>query len=205
MFFALSRFQNSMFPKAQTCLAFLFLLSVSFQDAPKLRKVKLTDRVTVSLPQDFQPMTDDEIAARYFVARKPTASYTGTDKVADFTLNQTRTPGRMQDLPLLRDFFKSGILSSYTKVNFLQEGVVKINERDFAVLEFTAELRDDDKNSANRGVTRQYSYLLYTILAAKVNVFAFNCPVQVQPRWQPVAKAVMNSIRISGRVEEKKK
>ena len=194
-----------MFPKAQTCLVFLLLLSVAFQDAPKLKKVKLTDRVTVSLPQDFQPMTDDEIAARYFVPRKPTASYTGTDKVADFTLNQTRTPGRMQDLPLLKDFFKSGILSSYTKVNFLQEGVVKINERDFAVLEFTAELRDDDKNSANRGVTRQYSYLLYTILAAKVNVLAFNCPVQVQARWQPVAKTVMNSVRISGRVEEKKK
>ncbi|MDJ1500407.1 hypothetical protein [Xanthocytophaga agilis] len=181
---------------------FLLVLTawgIGFQGVPKLKKTKLTEQITVSLPEDFHPMTDDEIAAKYFVARKPTASFSSADRVADFSFNQTTTPGRQQDLAMLKDFFKSGIRSNFTKVDFIQEGVVQINERDFVVLEYTAELRDEDPNSANKGVTRQYSYIVYTTIRNKVNVMAFNCPVQVKERWQPIAKEVMNSIKISGK------
>ena len=180
--------------------AFLYVTAVfclAFQDVPKLKKTKLTDRISVSLPEDFHAMTDDEIAAKYFVARKPAASYASPDRIADFTLNVTNTPARPQDLAMLKNFLKSGIQGSYTKVEYLQDGVVKIGERDFVALEFTAEIRDDDPNSANRGVTRQYSYLLYTPIQGKLNVLAFNCPAQVRQRWQPVAKAVMETVRVS--------
>lgn len=167
------------------------------QDMPKLKKTKLTDQITVSLPADFHPMTDDEIAAKYFVSRKPTASFSSADRVADFTFNQTVTPGRQQDLAMLKDFYKSSIRSNFTKVEFIQDAVVPINERDCIVLEFTAELRDDDPNSANKGVTRQYSYLVYTTVRNKVQVLSFNCPAQVRSSWQTLAKAVMATLKVS--------
>ncbi len=188
-----------MFLKAKTSLFFVLISWSVWQNVPKLKKTKLTDQITVSLPADFHPMTDDEIAAKYFVSRKPTASFSSADRVADFTFNQTLTPGRQQDLAMLKDFFKSGIRSNFTKVEFTQENVVLINERECAVLEYTAELRDDDPNSANKGVTRQYSYMVYTTVRNKIQVMAFNCPAQVKERWQPVARAVMNSIKISGK------
>jgi len=185
-----------MFFQAKTLLLCLLFSGTLFQDVPRLKKTKLTDYIVISLPEDFHPMTDDEIAAKYFVARKPLASYSSADRIADFTLNQTVTPGRQQDLPILKDIFKSGIQSNFTKVSFIQETIQPINERDYVILEFTAELRDDDPNSANKGVTRQYSYIVYTTIANKVHVMAFNCPVQAKDRWQPVAKAVMNTIKI---------
>lgn len=186
-----------MFFQVKTLFVAIALAGFLWQDAPKLKKTKLTDSITISLPEDFHPMTDDEIAAKYFVSRKPTASFSSADRVADFSFNQTLTPGRQQDLAMLKDFFKSSIRSNFTKVEFIQESVIAINERDFAVLEYTAELRDDDPNSANKGVTRQYSYILYTTVRNKIQVLAFNCPAQIKERWQPIAKAIMNTIKVS--------
>ncbi len=188
-----------MFLQAKTLFLLIGILGLVWQDVPKLKKTKLTDKITVSLPEDFHPMTDDEIAAKYFVSRKPTASFSSADRVADFTFNQTQNPGRQQDLAMLKDFYKSSIRSNFTKIEFIQDSVKTINERDFIVLEYTAELRDEDPNSANKGVTRQYSYLVYTTIQNKVQVMAFNCPAQNKSRWQPVAQAVMNSLKVSGK------
>ena len=66
--------------------AFLYVTAVfclAFQDVPKLKKTKLTDRISVSLPEDFHAMTDDEIAAKYFVTRKPATSYASPDRQAN--------------------------------------------------------------------------------------------------------------------------
>ncbi len=184
-----------------TCVLPLYTLAQT-SPIPKYKKVKLTDRVVVSLPEDFRPMTDDEIVRRFFVSRKPLVSYTSGDSNADFVLNQTTTPGRQQDLPLLKSFFKSGIQAVYTKVEFTQDTLTKINDRDFVVLEFSAELREEDPNSAHKGVTREYSYMAYTVMLGKVHVFAFNCPYLAKRTWQPIARSIMNSIKIANTREK---
>lgn len=180
-----------------TILFILFILS-SF-DGVKLVKTKITKEITISLPADFVPMTDDDIAKKYFTHHKPTAMYTNPDRMVDFGFNQTQTRWRKEDLPLLQKFYKSSIVSMYSKVNFIQDTTATINKRNFVVFEFVSELIDEDPNSIKKGsVVKQYSYMQYTIENNKVMVFNFTCPVGLQNRWQQVARQVMATVKISG-------
>lgn len=179
--------------------AFIFLLFILCGfDGFKLVKTKITKEVTISLPADFVPMTDDDMANKYFTPQKPTAMYTNPDRVVDFGFNQTQTRWRIEDLPLLQKFYKSSIVSMYSKVNFIQETTAIVNKRNFVVFEFVSELVDEDPNSLKKGsVVKQYSYVQYTIENNKILVFNFTCPAQMKNTWQEVARQVMSTIKIS--------
>jgi hypothetical protein len=167
-------------------------------DGVKLVKTRITKEVTISLPQNFSPMTDNDIANKYFTYHKPTAMYTNPDRVVDFGFNQTETRWRMEDLPLLQKFYKSSIVSMYSKVNFIQETTAAINKRNFVVFEFVSELVDEEPNSIKKGaVVKQYSYMQYTIEDNKVLLFNFTCPNQIKNQWQEVARQVMATVKIS--------
>jgi hypothetical protein len=175
---------------------FIFFLLLNFQPV-KLKKVDLTEKVSVSLPLDFQVMTDEDIVRKYFSSRKPVAAFTQPDRTADFSFNENATPWQKQDLNLLRDFYRSGIRRLYTKVEFFQENIRTIGKREFAVFEFVAEVREDDKISPEFGkTTRTYEYIQYTIENRKVLIFHFSCPARLQPQWRSVAKEIMQTIKV---------
>ncbi len=180
----------------------LFIICIGFSLAfamvkEKMVKVKLTKDIIVHLPADFVPMTDDDLANKYFTYRKPTVMYTNPDRVVDFGLNITETRWRQSDLPLLQQFYKSGIGKMYTKVNFIQDTIVNINKRDYVVFEFVSELADEDANAVQRGTTKQYSYIQYTVKENRVHVFNFTCPSQIRSKWQDTAREIMKTIKIN--------
>jgi hypothetical protein len=124
--------------------------------------------------------------------------YTNPDREVDFGLNITETRWRQEDLPLLQKFYKSGIAKLYTKVNFLQDTISTINKRDYVVFEFVSELKDDETNSIQRSsAVKQYSYMQYTVKDNKVHVFNFTCPTHLRPKWQEIAREIMQTIKIS--------
>ncbi|MES2734219.1 MAG: hypothetical protein V4714_20900 [Bacteroidota bacterium] len=180
-------------------IPFLFslLLLCSF-DGPKLAKVTVAKGITVSMPANFTRMTDDEMANRYFTFRKPVAMFTSPDHSADLGFNISNSHWRKDDLPIAKDFYLSTIQTMYTKVDFIQKGVLKmVNKRQFAVFEFVSEVVDDDEQSLNKGaVTRQYSYIQYAIQDGKVLVFNFTCAARAKDKWQTTAQAVMKSVRL---------
>ena len=59
----------------------------------KLVKTKLSDNISVRVPSDFLPMTDEDKAQRYASARLPIALYTDVDRLADFGVNRSTLPG----------------------------------------------------------------------------------------------------------------
>ena len=69
-------------------LFFIILLFSAGADAQKLVKQKLTDNISVRLPKDFYPMTDEDKAQRYESARLPIALYTDPNRLADFGVNR---------------------------------------------------------------------------------------------------------------------
>jgi hypothetical protein len=178
-------------------LLFSFLFAFLI-DEPKLVKTELTKGVTVSLPANFTPMTDDEIARRYFTFRKPVAMFTSPDHSADFGFNISNSQWRDTDLPIAKDFYLSTLETMYTKVDYTQKGnLVTINKHPFAVFEFQSEVVDEEENSLTKGtVTRQYSYIQYTIQNGKVLIFNFTCPARARDKWQATAQAIMQTVRV---------
>lgn len=53
-------------------LAIILIAGAAFA-APKLKKVNITKEISIKLPKDFGPMTDDDIAREYPATTKPLA------------------------------------------------------------------------------------------------------------------------------------
>ena len=170
-------------------LAFLLgLLLLSTASVPKLRPQKIAEGVTVSLPSDFVPMSDNDIAQRYPSTKKPLAMYTSLDRVVDFGVNESKATFPGSDLNILKEFYQSTILSLYNKVDFIQKGVIQpIKKRDYIVFEFTSEI---DK-------TYKYTYLQYALINNKVFIFNFTCPQEYKDKWQETAKAIMQTVKLN--------
>jgi hypothetical protein len=171
-------------------LAFAVLMLCS-ADGKKLVKTQLTKEVSVSLPVDFTPMTDDDIARRYPSHRKPVAMFTDQSRNVDFGLNTNRTEWKEEDLPMMQKFYKSSIMSLYNKVDFINEEIKEVGKRKFIVLEFTSEVSDPEK-----APIRKYTLIQYTIAEGNTMIFNFTCNLRQKDEWQPTAHAIMQTVKI---------
>jgi hypothetical protein len=176
-------------------LSSLFLLCSA--DGPKLISKKIAEGVHASLPKNFYPMSDDDVAQRYPSTKRPLAMYTDIDRAVDFGLNISKSNWVGVDLKVLQGIYKSTILSLYNNVNFIQEGIKTINGRDYIVFEFTS-VADN---------TPKYTFLQYAVVNTvvskadfnKVFIFNFSCPQPVMSKWKPIAEAIMATVKINAK------
>jgi hypothetical protein len=155
--------------------------------APKLKAMKIAEGVNASLPQNFYPMSNEDIAQRYPSTKKPLCMYTDIDRAVDFGLNESKSNWAGGDLKVLQQVYKSTILSLYKKVDFIQEGIKNIKKRDYICFEFTSEAQGNAK----------YTYLLYTVINSKVYIFNFTCDQTQMKKWQETARAIMETVKIN--------
>lgn len=172
----------------------LFFSTVTFQQ--NFIKVKVNNYITMLMPDDFRPMTDDEIADRYFTTRKPMALFTNYESVVDLGVNKSITKWREQDLSMMVKFQKSNIFSIYDEVDILQEGIKEINDRKFAYIEFVSLVNEEKEALVKKGAIKKYTYIQYTILNGQSLVFNFTCPFRLQNQWRSPVKKIMNSISV---------
>lgn len=168
----------------------------SFQQV-KLVKTKVTDAITMSLPQEFIAMSQSEIIDRYVSAKTPAAAYTDYSRVVDLGLNITSSIWHEKDLHIMTSFNKSSIMQIYDNVQFLTEEIVEINGRDFLVFEFLASVTDEEGVTVRQQSISKFIRIQYAILNRKMVVFNFSCPVHLKEKWQPLAKEMMSTIKIS--------
>ncbi len=160
----------------------------------QLKPVKVTDHITVSLPADFRPMTEQEIASKYVYTRRPMALYTDYAISADFGVNRAYNQWSEGDLDILKDFYKANIMALYDEVTFSKEELEEINGRRFAVFEFTAMVRPDQDAISNDTPLRTYNYIQYTIINNNTLVFNLSCPLANMGKWKKTAPEIMQSV-----------
>jgi hypothetical protein len=165
----------------------IFLTFSARSQAPKLKAMKIAEGVKASLPQNFYPMSNEDIAQRYPSTKKPLCMYTDMDRAVDFGLNESKSNWAGGDLKVLQQVYKSTILSLYKKVDFIQEGIKNIKKRDYICFEFTSEAQGNTK----------YTYLLYTVINNKVYIFNFTCDQTQMKKWQETARAIMETVKIN--------
>lgn len=165
-------------------------------NAQKLVKIKVTESIVMSMPDVFRPMTDDEIADRYFTTKRPMAMYTSMDRTVDLGINKSVTQWRESDLGIMKDFYKTNIFSLYDNVQMLNEGMEEINGRNYAYFEFVSTVKADKNSIVNKKAITKYTYIQYTIVNGYSMVFNFTCPSIQRPTWSKKAKAMMQSVSI---------
>ncbi|WP_347159697.1 hypothetical protein [Pontibacter chitinilyticus] len=176
-------------------LAILLIAGVAFAQPVKLKKVQLSKEVSAQLPQDFAPLTDDQIAQKYPAIFKPLAVYTSSNGRIDFSVTPKPSQFRPQDLNMLREFYKANLLEAFTKVDFIRDEVTQIKGKDFVVFEFVSTVADE-RQSSNLAPVQKYNIVQYTIQDKKLLIFTLQMPFSMKSEWQDTAHEVMNSVRV---------
>jgi len=174
----------------------LFVVFFSFHSFSQvgLERKKVTDDISMKVPATFISMTDGERTQRYISYRTPVAMYTNVDRTVDLGINISSSNWTTGDMEVLKDFYKSNILSLYTEVDFIQERIRQVGSKDFIVFEFQSKVYEE--NSFRNQVISKYTYIQYTIHQDKILLFHFTAPKQLQEKWQSVAAEMMESVRI---------
>lgn len=178
-------------------LPLMITFGASAQEA-KLVKTKLHDAITVSLPADFAPVSEQEMASKYVSSRTPLALYTNPSKQTDFSVNLSTTQWQHFDLPLVKDFYKASLSTLYSEMEWIKEEIQEIKGVNFAVFEYVGTVADEEQPNTLRQTKpmQVYTYIVYGLVNGKVVVFTLTAPGNQRQQWAPVAESVMESIRL---------
>lgn len=174
-------------------LFLIFLLFFAEASAQKLVKQKLADNISVNLPKDFYPMTDEDKAQRYESARLPIALYTDPDRLVDFGVNRSYSTWQQGDLELMEEFYQASILELYDKVKFIDKGIKTVNQHDYVFFEFESVVYPENDFQGN---IAKYSYLMYALEGGTTYLFNFTCDLGARNRYQSIAHKIMASVKL---------
>ncbi len=176
-------------------LASFFILS-SFQHV-KYVKTKVNDDITISLPDDFTLMSSEDRNRKYVSSKDPVAVYTDFSRTVDLGINVAYSRWNKEDLEIMKSFYKSNIMGLYDEVQFITEEIKEINGKEFAIFEFVSQVTDEEGTTINQSAISKYVRIQYTIVKSKTVLFNFTCPARQKEKWAPVAKKILESVKIS--------
>lgn len=165
---------------------------------PKLKRQKLTNGISILMPQTYREMTDDELAGKYFTYRKPVKMFTDDQGRGDIGVNYSATKWSYADLEILKDFYFATLSDMYSDMHVIEQGIRQHGNYRFAYFEFTADVRDDSKIVGRRSKP-SYVYVMYTVQGDKVLLINYNCPKRYMRYQQKMVRQMMNSLKIVGK------
>ena len=180
-------------------IAFLsiFISIDSLSQKIDLVKTKVNKNITWSIPANFIPVPDTEIRKKYISARGPIAAYTDLEShQIDWSISESVTRWKPQDVELIKSFFKSSILNLYDSVKILSEGIRIVGKNKFIYFEFLSLLGTNGNAVNHRKSHFKYFYLHYVIYQKRTLLFNFSCPTIVRNRWNKTVPGVIESIKL---------
>jgi hypothetical protein len=192
--FALLRYIRLTCPvKMKYLISAIILLALGAIMPQKLIKVKLDDSVTVYIPEDFIPMTPEDMQQRYSSHRRPLALYTDPQRIIDFGVNRSYSVWQEGDLELLKEFYLASIIDLYDTVVLVDSGIRTVNKHEFVFFEFESTVYPE--NDFQRSVSK-YTYLMYGLSGGTTFLFNFTCPRYLKDEWQDTAREMMNRVKL---------
>ena len=179
-------------------LSLIVIIGVQFNLSAQedLKRIKVVKEISMKVPASFETMARADRISRYVSARDPLAMFTNKDRTIDLGINATLNKWEAGNLEIVKDFYKAGILNLFTEVNFIQEDIRKIGDRQFVVFEFLSKISDENNTFGSGSSLSKYTYIQYTIYDDKVLLFNFTAPARLRNVWAEPAKEMMESVRI---------
>jgi len=177
----------------------LFLFGIAFlliAAGPRLVKTKVGDRITVSIPESFFPMTPEDITQRMPSVRAPLGAYTNEDRVVDFSINVSATQWPDGNREVAAKFFKTSLYNLYDKVTMIDEGMHPVHRKEYIFFEFESRSNAAQRTEGSSEPTLKYTYIQYLVEPDRTLVFTFSCPRALKDDWQETARAVMKTVKV---------
>ncbi|MCF6351757.1 MAG: hypothetical protein L3J06_01995 [Cyclobacteriaceae bacterium] len=177
----------------QKAIFFLVVLGLLSFSSDTLIKVKLNKDVTIYIPENFTPMTKEDMEIRYQSYRVPLALYTDPSRMVDFGVNRSFTQWQEKDLAMMGEFYEASLLELYDKVKFIDKGLKEVNGHQFVYFEFNSLIYPDNDY---QDAVRKYTYLMYGLSGGTTYLFNFSCEKTAQEKWQGTARQMMSQVKL---------
>ncbi len=174
------------------CIAIIHLQA---QDIKSYEKTRLADNIRIRLHPDLVPMTSLDLNDKYAAYRQPLAAFTNESREVDLIVNTAATVWAPADIPLLKNFYRSSIEGMFTRVDFLEDTIMVLNEQVFAKLEFVSYFRAQNDPPTVKPI-KKYNQIYYYIYKGSVLIFNFTCEEQYQQAWDSRFETMMSTIKI---------
>lgn len=178
-------------------LLIVMMLTLTSANKPKLVKMKVSDQITVSIPEGWRPMDDLDFSQRYPSVRAPLAAFTDDQRLVDFSVNISATQWPDGDKPMAKQFFKASLMNMFDRVDMIKEGIQEIHGKEYIFFEFESRMNGDRREEGTKDPVLKYTYIQYLIdPGQKTLVFTFNAPRRQKEDWQETAREMMLKIKV---------
>lgn len=162
----------------------------------KLVRIKVNERISALIPNDWIPMDDMDFTQRVPSVRAPLAAYTDTGRIVDFSINMSATQWPDANLEMSKRFFKSSILNMFDRVEMLDEGYNEFGKQKLIFFEFESRIEGDRQREGFQQPVLKYTYIQYWVRSDRTIVFTFNAPRRLKDDWQETAREMMTSLKL---------
>ncbi|SEJ89669.1 hypothetical protein SAMN05660742_12259 [Propionispira arboris] len=150
------------------------------------------DTLKIQIPINFIDMPDEFARLKYLSSDRP--QIIKTDDTGSINITMNLVPQNIEDQQILE--VKEGVKSLLKQLNpsylFLEEGVETIEEKTVGFFEFKSPTVDDSL----------FNLMFFVELNHNVMMGGFNSPYSQHVAWRPIARQIMQSIRISPKTVE---
>jgi len=145
----------------------------------------LDGKINLMLPRTFKPMSPQMLELKYPSQNRPKWVYTNADGTINVAVNHTTNRLPQEDLPLFKQSMIQILRQTQKLTKWYGDHDRKIDDRDVAICEFLTPVVN----------ANLYHFMLFTSLEDRALMCTFNCTDREMEDWQPIASAIMNSIR----------
>lgn len=167
----------------------LSICPASHADTPALTgKVLLGGKLSMLLPNDFQPMSQEQLLKKFSRPNPPSLVYANEPANVSIamdhtafraTLAQIQSDGGIEDM-------KRGMLQGAPGMTFLRSEFTKINGRAFIFIDARAPTVDGEVRNL----------MAITSLEDRLLVVSFNCTRELEAEWLATGNKIIQSIAI---------
>ncbi|MDB4835311.1 hypothetical protein OAH12_01870 [Cyclobacteriaceae bacterium] len=191
-------------------IPFLAVLTMSFTAAYKLQKVKVGN-VSLLVPEAFESLDEQSRYKEYSGVNMPIAVYRSQRDRSAYTVYQVSdsvmlkqakeqrkrgyTMSFDRDINLEYSFKKASISNKFKDINFIQEGVQKINGKDMIVFEFEGIIEGRDKKGRHT-LTKVYNYMVHTFVKHNTYSVGFICNADLKDEYLETVHKSFKSLKV---------
>lgn len=163
----------------------------------KMTKYQINEDISYQIPESFSLMSQGDRIQKFVSSREPLAMHASIDGEVNFGVNWNPMQWIAGDEKMIYGFYKASIQSMFDKVEFIQDEIKEINGKQFIVFEFIGSLKSENAFSSKS--SRSYTYIQYTSYNDQVLLFNMGCKARLMSQWQPIAKEIMNSVKVKNK------
>lgn len=146
----------------------------------------LNDKVELKVPKGFKIMSEEMMKTKYPSESRPTLIYTDETGGINVALNLTQSQASQEMIPSYQEYMVQTFKNLYPSAEWKGSGMKTINGKKVGYLELVTPAMD----------TEIYNLMFLTDVDGKLLLVTFNCTKKSINEWTPVAKEIMNSLKV---------